>query len=106
MFDIRRCAVSAILLSSLASTVAAAQIPVREFTRFELGGNFIRSEPKEDFRQNVGHGWGGGGTVKYNLMSSGLLGFRYDVSGTAYGREKMDVPLSRVILKMTTTNST
>jgi len=102
---IRSSAIRALLISALVPTIATAQSPNRLFTRFEVGGNFIRSEPKEDFRQNVGHGWGGGGTVKYDLAGAGLLGLRFDVSGVAYGRETIHVPLSRVLLKMTTTNS-
>jgi opacity protein-like surface antigen len=95
----------ALLLSALIPTVASAQLPNRVFTRFEIGGQAILSQPKEDFRQNIGQGWGGGGNVKYSLLGSGLLGARFDISGLAYGREKIDVPLSRVLLEMTTTNS-
>jgi opacity protein-like surface antigen len=102
---IRRCAIHAFLLSAFVSTVAIAQIPNRLFTRFEIGGEFIRAEPKEGFRQNVGHGWGGGGTVKYNVLDSGLLGLRFDVSGLAYGREETSLHLSRLLLSMVTTNS-
>src|SRR5438105_13954345 len=102
---IRCSAIHAFLILALVPSIASAQTPNRLFTRFEVGGHVILSQPKEDFRQNVGNGWGGGGTVKYNLESSGLLGLRFDVSGMAYGREKFDVPLSRVILMMNTTKS-
>jgi opacity protein-like surface antigen len=105
MVAIRRHAFHAFLISICGVSIASAQVPNRLFTRFEIGGNFIRSEPKEGFSQNIGHGWGGGGTLKYNLDGSGLLGLRFDVSGVAYGREKVRIPLSRVLLEMTTTNS-
>jgi len=97
------------MLSALASTFAGAQ-SLGPTTRFTIGGNAILSEPKEGFRQNVSNGLGGGGTVMYHLMRSGLLGLRFDASGVAYGKEKKRVPISdtvgsRILLNLTTTNS-
>jgi hypothetical protein len=89
---------------------ARAQVTDPENTRFTAGGAFIVSEPKEEFRRNVGIGYGGGGTMLYHLKKSGLLSFRLDVSGVVYGRERKRVPFSetvggRILVDVTTTNS-
>lgn len=78
-------------------------------TRFTVGGSFIVSEPKEEFSQNVGNGYGGGGTVFYHLLRSGIVNLRMDISGVQYGNEKKRVPFSetvggRVLVDVTTSN--
>jgi len=102
---VRRCSVLVLLPLAMAAT-AAAQIP----TRFTVGGSFIVSEPKEEFRQNVGNGYGGQGTVMYHLLRSGLVNLRFDLSGVEYDHEKKRVPLSptiggRILVDVTTRNS-
>lgn len=108
-----RCgAVFALVFSAIVPAIADAQIlkPSLNPTRFTLGGNFVLSEPKESFRQNVGNGFGGGGTVHYNLMRSGLAGLRFDVSSVRYGKEEKRVPISdsigsRILVDLTTRNT-
>ena len=102
---VRRCCVLVFFTLAMAVT-AAAQIP----TRFTVGGSFIVSQPKEEFRENVGNGYGGQGTVMYHLLRSGLVNLRFDASGVVYDREKKVVPLSstiggRILVDVTTTNS-
>jgi hypothetical protein len=109
MADIRRNAIPAFLLSIFTASIASAQIPDLP-TRFTIGGNFIISEPKEGFRQNVGNGFGAGGGVMYNVLQSGLLGLRFDVSGVSYGKETKRVPISntigsRILVDLTTRNT-
>ncbi len=109
MTAIGRSATYAALITLLAGTLAGAQ-NLTASTRFTIGGNFIVAEPKEGFRQNVGNGLGGGGTLMYHLLRSGLLGLRFDASGMSYGKEKKQVPISttvgsRILLNLTTTNS-
>jgi opacity protein-like surface antigen len=108
-----RCGVVfALVFSAVVPTIAGAQIlrPTLNPTRFTVGGNFILSEPKEGFRQNVGNGFGGGGTVQYNLLRSGLVGLRFDASGVRYGKEEKRVPISdsigsRILVDLTTRNT-
>ena len=102
-------AVLAVLALTLTASLASAQIPSIP-TRFTLGGSFIISEPKEGFRQNVGNGFGASGGVAYNILRSGLLGLRFDVSGVGYGKEEKRVPISstvgsRILVDVTTRNS-
>src|ERR1700752_3393872 len=106
---IRLSMVPAVLVSMLGATLASAQVPQLP-SRFTIGGNFIISEPKEGFRQNVGNGIGAGGGVMYSVLRSGLLGLRFDVSSVQYGKEKKRVPISdtigsRILLDLTTRNS-
>jgi hypothetical protein len=80
------------------------------YSRFSIGGSFAVSQPKEEFRQNVGNGYGAQGTVLFHLVRSGLVNLRMDISGVTYDREKFRVPFSetvggRVLVDVTTTNS-
>jgi opacity protein-like surface antigen len=90
--------------------MVSAQTIYRVPTRFEIGGHFIISQPTEEFGQNIGNFLGGGGTVKYNLLSAGWLGARFDISGMSYGKETRSVPLSetigsRILVDLTTRNT-
>jgi opacity protein-like surface antigen len=87
---------------------AAAQEPGT--TRFTVGGSFIISQPREEFRLNVGNGYGGNGTMLYHLLRSGLVNLRVDFSGAQYDSETIAVPLSptiggRILVDVTTRNS-
>ena len=102
---ILRCSRCAFLGLLLAAT-AVAETP----TRFTVGGSFIVSQPKEEFGQNVGNGYGADATVMYHLLRSGFLNLRFDLSGVEYDHEKNRVPLSptiggRIIVDVRTTNS-
>lgn len=106
----QRYALIVFLLSTISPNLAVAQSSRDIPTRFTVGGSFIISQPKEEFRQNVGNGYGGGGTVLYHLVRSGLLSARFDISGVVYGRETKRVPFSetvggRILVDVTTTNS-
>ncbi len=109
MAVIRSYTIPAFLISILSASAASAQIASIP-TRFTIGGNFIVSEPKEGFRQNVGNGLGAGGGVMYNVLSSGLLALRFDLSGVSYGKETKRVPISstigsRILVDLTTRNT-
>src|SRR5262249_44360948 len=78
-------------------TVGAHSQNVQEPTRFTIVAAPILSQPKGDFRLNVGSGFGGGGGLLYRLDQQGLLNLRFDFSGVAYGREKKQVPLSETV---------
>jgi hypothetical protein len=109
MGRIARRIIPAVLLLSCAA-LANGQTVFKLPTRFNVGGGFMMSQPKEDFGQNIGNGYGGTGGFIYNLTSSGILGLRFDVSGVRYGHEKKTVPFSdtvgsRVLLDVRTSNS-
>lgn len=99
-----------LLVSTFTTAAAAAQSSDDSTrTRFTVGGSFAISEPKEEFRLNVGNGYGGGGSVMYHILRSGLLSLRFDGSGVVYGKETKRVPFSetvgaRVLVDVTTTN--
>jgi hypothetical protein len=97
-------------LSALVLLSAIDAIAQPEQTRITIGGGALFAEPKEEFRTNVGNGWGGGGGVKYHLDREGWFGLRFDAAGFAYGHEEKRVPFSetvggRVLVDVNTTNS-
>jgi opacity protein-like surface antigen len=111
MRRIRRNVVKAVVLSVLVAMPSSAQAPVNQLsTRFSFGAAPLMSQPKEEFRANVGRGFGAGGALLYRLDRTGVLSLRFDASGVEYGREKKRVPFSesvggRVLLDARTTNS-
>lgn len=116
-----RLAVSFAVLTAPAWIVAVgnAQVanPIDPFDQDEserkpvaLGIAFSVSEPKEDFRKNVGKGLGVTGTFQYHVDRAGWFSLRFDGSWFQYGREKNRVPFSgtvggRVLVDVSTTNS-
>jgi hypothetical protein len=78
-------------------------------TRFTIGGAPILAQARGQFRENIGHGFGGLGGVQYHLDRPGFLSFRFDIAGVPYGSEERHVPVSptisqRILLDLTTTN--
>ena len=109
MIPVGRCCVFVLLILVMAVS-ASGQDSSQIQTRFSVGGSFIVSQPKEEFRLNVGNGYGGNGTVMYHLLRSGLVNLRFDMSGVQYDSEKTRVPLSetiggRILVDVTTRNS-
>ena len=100
-------------LIALSFMIAAAAVPagaqdVARLSRFSVGGNFVISQPRGEFGDNVSTGYGAQGTVMFHLLRSGLINLRFDVSDATYGREEKFVPAastSRVVFEVTTTNS-
>jgi hypothetical protein len=99
---------------ALVGAAAPAQAPLpatfADTTRFTIAAAPLLSQPRGEFGQNVGDGFGGGGALLYRLDRTGWLSLRFDASGHAYGREEKRVPLSellgpRVLVDVTTTNS-
>jgi hypothetical protein len=91
----RHIAPTLLLLACVSS--AKAQNAFKLPTRFNIGGSFTVSQPKEGLGQNIGTGFGANVGMVYNLMSSGLMGLRFDLSHVQYGHEKKSVPLSETI---------
>jgi hypothetical protein len=79
-------------------------------SRFSFGGSFQVAQPKEEFRFNVGNGYGGGGTFLFHFDRPGWISARFDGSYLQYGSETKRVPFSetvgsRVLVDVHTTNS-
>lgn len=55
--------------------------------RFTIGGGVEYAQPLSQFRQYVGHGFGGGGFARMNLDRGGLLSLRGDVQFINYGND-------------------
>ncbi|HYR83118.1 MAG TPA: hypothetical protein VE422_03460 [Terriglobia bacterium] len=109
MAKIRNHLRNAVVVSVLAAVQAGAQVP-HQSTRFTVAAAPTLSQPKGEFRQNVGNGFGMEGALLYHLDRSGLLSVRFDASWLAYGHETKRVPFSetvgnRILVNVTTTNS-
>jgi opacity protein-like surface antigen len=78
-------------------------------TRFTITAASVLSQPRGEFRQNIGSSFGAAGAVLYHLDRPGFVSLRFDVSGVPYGHETKPLPptasfTERVFLKVTTTN--
>ena len=96
--------------ANIARAQQPSSVPERQISRFTAGGHIDFAQPKEDFSENVNHGWGGGAYVLYDLDRRGILSLRLDFNYAAYGRETKRVPLSntvggRILVDVVTTNS-
>lgn len=107
---------SSLLLATLAavavtsiSTPAAAQYARQQQTftphRFTIGGGIDYAQPVSQFRQNVEHGFGGGGYALYNLDQGGLLGIRADLDYISYGHNNQYLPVGFYTLQEQTSNN-
>ncbi|MDQ6771138.1 MAG: hypothetical protein M3Z54_14265 [Gemmatimonadota bacterium] len=108
-FKARLVLMTACILAS-ASTVdaqivtGATQIP----SRFSVGGNFVISQPKGEFANNVPTGYGLDATGMFRLDPKGYFNIRADLGGMQYGREVQRVAFpttGRVALDVETDNS-
>lgn len=72
-----------------------AQGPSRPLTdRIMVGGHLQVSEPRGDFGQNTGNGFGAGGTAVVRLDPQGVLDWRLDLGFLTYGNERRRIPLA------------
>ncbi|MGI9078659.1 MAG: hypothetical protein ACR2G6_15215 [Gemmatimonadaceae bacterium] len=110
----RSIAVSILVLSAgvaAASSVAAQSSFFKDRerpSRFTLGGDLVMSQPRGEFSNNVGNGYGAEFTGLFHLDRRGFFSIRGDVGGVQYGRESQEIPFSpitgRVRLDLETTN--
>ncbi len=77
-------------------------------SRFSLGADGVMSQPKGDFANNIGTGWGGNVFGLFRLDRRGYVQLRVDGGMVQYGRETKRIPLNpitgRVSLKVVTNN--
>lgn len=94
-----------------ASGAAFLQVGSGDFpTRFGVGLGFIVSEPKEEFDDNVGVGFGAAGEFQYHIDRPGWVSIRFDGSWLQYGHETKRVPFSqtvggRILVDVSTSNT-
>jgi hypothetical protein len=106
-----RCLVLSVLLSAASITAAHAQVFDSRLgpSRFQVGGDFVVSQPKGDLASNIGNGYGFNGTGMFRLDPKGFLSLRADVGGVQYGREHFDIApyetTGRIALDLETTNN-
>lgn len=78
-------------------------------SRFQVGGDFVVSQPKGELANNIGNGFGFNGTGMFRLDPKGFISLRGDVGGVQYGREFFRIPYQpltgRIELDLETTNS-
>ena len=104
------CAAMALTAAMAVPAEMTAQgIPIQP-TRFDVGISVTLTQPRGEFRQNIGNSIGGGGSLLYHLDRPGWLSLRFDGSGTSYGREEQSARLSptipaRILGDITTSNS-
>jgi hypothetical protein len=77
-------------------------------SRFTLGADAAMVQPKGEFANNIGRGWGFNGTGLFRLDEKGYVQLRADGGLAQYGREVKRIPLNpitgRVEFKVETTN--
>jgi len=87
-----------------AQTSGRIQVP----SRFQVGGDFVVSQPKSELAMNIGNGYGFNLTGMLRLDPRGYLNLRADGGVVQYGRERLRVPLfpisGRINVDIETTN--
>jgi hypothetical protein len=77
-------------------------------SRFTLGGDAVMVQPKGDFANNIGRGWGFNGTGLFRVDDKGFVQLRFDGGIAQYGRETKRIPLNpitgRIEIKVETDN--
>lgn len=78
-------------------------------SRFTLGGDAVMLQPKGDFANNIGRGWGLNGTGLFRIDPYGYVQLRLDGGIAQYGNETKQIPLNpitgRVSFKVETSNT-
>jgi len=105
----QRVLLPAVVLVLVTVIPARAQI-TPESTRFTITGAPIMSQPRGEFGNNIGNGFGADAGLLYHLDRPGMLSLRFDFSGVQYGHEKKQEPISetvgqRILVDVTTNNS-
>jgi hypothetical protein len=74
-----------LITSTVAVSGAQAQLTLP--SRFSVGGDLTLSQPKSEFAENVGNGYGFDFTGLFSLDPKGFFNIRGDLGGVQYGRE-------------------
>ena len=106
-----RCLALSVLFSAVSATALDAQVFDSRTgpSRFQVGGDFVVSQPKGELANNIDNGFGFNGTGMFRLDPKGFLSLRADVGGVQYGREHFEIPpyqsTGRIALDLETTNN-
>src|SRR4051812_40553339 len=65
-------------------------------SRFTLGGDAVMLQPKGDFANNIGRGWGFNGTGLFRVDDKGYVQLRADGGIAQYGSETKRIPLNPI----------
>jgi len=95
------CATLAISATSAIASAAGAQQSVLfrmpAFpSRFMVGGDGVMLQPKGDFANNIGRGWGFNGAGLFRVDEKGYVQLRADVGIAQYGSETKRIPLNPI----------
>lgn len=91
-----------------AQITARPKVNIEKPSRYTIGGSFLVSQPKGEFADNIGNGYGGNGHGLIRLDRAGVLSLRADVGGAQYGSETLPggyIYGGRVGVEVVTTNS-
>lgn len=80
-------AVVVLITSFVFTQTGEAQSSLSIPSRISIGGDFALSQPKSEFADNVGNGYGFDATGLFNLDPKGYFNLRADFGGVQYGRE-------------------
>ncbi len=95
-------------LSLDAQITARPLIQIERPSRFTIGGGFVVSQPKGEFAENIGNGFGIDAYGLFRLDPAGVLSLRADLGGSQYGSETLPAGYiygGRVGVEVETTNS-
>lgn len=65
-------------------------------SRFTLGGDGVMLQPKGEFANNIGRGWGFNGTGLFRVDEKGYVQLRLDGGIAQYGSETKRIQLNRI----------
>lgn len=100
--------IAALVVTSGSSAAAQTGSRIQVPSRFQVGGDFVVSQPKSELATNIGNGYGFNLTGMLRIDPKGFLNLRADGGMAQYGRERLRVPLlpisGRINVDITTTN--
>jgi hypothetical protein len=86
--------------TALASVAGAQQTVLFKMpafpSRFAVGGDAVMLQPKGDFANNIGRGWGANGTGLIRLDDRGYVQLRIDGGIAQYGSETKKIPFNPI----------
>jgi hypothetical protein len=86
-----------VLTTFLCASALGAQSEITTFpTRFSVGGDVVLSQPKSEFANNVGNGYGFDLTGLFKVDPKGFFNLRADLGGIQYGRETKRIPFQPI----------
>ncbi len=100
--------IAALFVASQSTVQAQTGVRIQVPSRFQVGGDFVVSQPKSELATNIGNGYGFNLTGMLRLDPKGYFNVRADGGVVQYGRERQRVPLfpisGRINVDIETTN--